>query len=172
MGEVFSIKTPELRRQTIVAAMYGTFDKNETEARKFWREVGRGGVDFDDNHPTTVLDGFLKAVAEDKGKLDLRPPNFYQSSIYAWNAFREDKTITNGTTQKRASTLFCANFEFSIRGKKFWPWQGRGYAARKDVEILVPQGPAVVGFVSRAAVRSHCCFSMLSRDWKSIRLPP
>jgi hypothetical protein len=42
IGEVFSVKTPELRRQTIVAAMYGTFDKNETEARKFWTEVSRG----------------------------------------------------------------------------------------------------------------------------------
>jgi hypothetical protein len=50
---VFTIKTPELRRQTIVAAMYGTFDKNETEAR------------------------------------------FYQASVYAWNAFRENKTITS-----------------------------------------------------------------------------
>ena len=46
VGEVFSIKTPELRRQTIVAAMYGTFDKNEAEARKFWTrgQPGRRGV--------------------------------------------------------------------------------------------------------------------------------
>jgi hypothetical protein len=95
VGEVFSIKTPELKRQTIVAAMYGTFDKNEAEARKFWREVSRGGVEFDDNHPTTVLDGFFKTVAEDKGKLHLLPANFYQASVYAWNAFREGKTITS-----------------------------------------------------------------------------
>ena len=65
---VFSIKTPELRRQTIVAAMYGTFDKNEAEARKFWMEVSRGGVEFEDNHPTTVLDAFLKSAVEDKRK--------------------------------------------------------------------------------------------------------
>ena len=38
VGDVFTVKTPELRRQTIVAAMYGTFDKNEAEARKFWRK--------------------------------------------------------------------------------------------------------------------------------------
>jgi len=95
VGEVFSIKTPELRKQTIVAAMYGTFDKNEAEARKFWREVSRGGVEFEDNHPTTVLDSFFKALAEDKRKLDLKPANFYQASVYAWNAFREGKTIAN-----------------------------------------------------------------------------
>ena len=58
VGEMFSIKTPELRRQTIVAAMYGTFEKNEAEARKFWQEVSRGGVEFEDSHPTTVLDAF------------------------------------------------------------------------------------------------------------------
>jgi hypothetical protein len=95
VGEVFSIKTPELRRQTIVAAIYGTFDKNEAEARKFWREVSRGGVEFEDNHPTTVLDTFLKSIVEDKRKSELKPTNFYQASIYAWNAFREDKTITS-----------------------------------------------------------------------------
>jgi hypothetical protein len=35
VGEIFSIKTPELKRQTIVSAMYGTFEKNEADARKF-----------------------------------------------------------------------------------------------------------------------------------------
>ncbi len=76
---IFTIKTPELKRQTIVAAMYGTFEKNEAEARKFWKEVARGGVEFDENHPTTVLDGFLKSIAEDKRKLELKPANFYQA---------------------------------------------------------------------------------------------
>jgi hypothetical protein len=93
--DIFTIKTPELKRNTIVAAMYGTFEKNETEARKFWREVSRGGVEFDDNHPTTVLDAFFKSIVEDKKKLELKPGNFYQASIYAWNAFRENKTITS-----------------------------------------------------------------------------
>jgi hypothetical protein len=95
VGEVFSIKTPELRRQTIVAAMYGTFERNEDQARKFWAEVARGGVEFEENHPTTVLDAFFKSAIEDKRKLDLKPANFYQAGVYAWNAFREDKTITS-----------------------------------------------------------------------------
>jgi hypothetical protein len=94
VGDVFTVKTPELRRQTIVAAMYATYEKSETEAQKFWAEVARGGVEFEENHPTTVLDAFLKSIIEDKRKLDLKPANLYQASIYAWNAFREDKTIT------------------------------------------------------------------------------
>jgi hypothetical protein len=95
VGEVFSVKTPELRRQTIVAAMYGTFEKNEAEARKFWMEVSRGGVEFEDNHPTTVLDTFLKSVFEDKKKWDLKSASLYQASVYAWNAYRENKAITS-----------------------------------------------------------------------------
>jgi hypothetical protein len=95
VGDVFSIKTPELRRQTVVAAMFATFEKNETEARKFWLEVSRGGVEFEDNHPTTVLDAFLKSLIEEKRKLDLKPANLYQASIYAWNAYREEKTISS-----------------------------------------------------------------------------
>jgi hypothetical protein len=85
----------ELRRPTIVAAMYGCFDKNEADARKFWMEVSRGGVEYEDNHPTTVLDTFLKSVFEEKNKWDLNPANLYQASIYAWNAYRENKTITS-----------------------------------------------------------------------------
>jgi hypothetical protein len=54
-----------------------------------------GGVEFDDDHPTTVLDGFLKTVIEDKKKLDLKPANLYQASIYTWNAFHEGKSITS-----------------------------------------------------------------------------
>jgi hypothetical protein len=95
VGEVFSIKTPELKRQTIVAAMYGTFEKNEAEARKFWSEVSRGGVEFEDNHPTSVLDAFLKSAFEDKRKMELKAGNFYQASIYAWNAYREGKSTTS-----------------------------------------------------------------------------
>jgi hypothetical protein len=95
IGDVFSIKTPELKRTTVVAAMYGTFEKNEDAGRRFWKEVSRGGVEFEDNHPTTVLDAFLKSVIEDKRKLDLKPANFYQACIYCWNAYRDGKTITN-----------------------------------------------------------------------------
>lgn len=93
--DIFTVKTPELKRQTIVAAMYGTFEKNEAEARKFWKEVSRGGVEFEENHPTTVLDTFLKSIIEDKKKLELKPANFYQASVYAWNAYREGKTLSN-----------------------------------------------------------------------------
>jgi hypothetical protein len=96
IGELITIKTPELKRPTIVAAMFGTFSKNENEARKFWAEVARGGVEYEDNHPTTVLDAWLKTAIENKGqRRELKPAHFYQSCVFAWNAYRDGKTITS-----------------------------------------------------------------------------
>ena len=48
--------------------MFGTFSKNESEARKFWAEAARGGVEYEDNHSTTVLDAWLKAAIESKSE--------------------------------------------------------------------------------------------------------
>jgi len=95
VGELFTIKTPELRRQTIVAAMYGTFTKNEAEARKFFAEVARGGEEYTEN-ASTILDAWLKAMAEKRGaKTEVKPANLYQGCVFAWNAYREGKTISS-----------------------------------------------------------------------------
>ena len=93
INEVYSIKTPELRRAQIAAAMYATFIKDAAAARKFWADVARGGVEFEDNAPASILDGWLKAAKEGELKEDLKPAQYYQGCIYAWNAFREDKQI-------------------------------------------------------------------------------
>jgi hypothetical protein len=96
VGEVLSIKTPELKRAQIASAMYATFATNETAARAFWEQVARGGVEYEDNAPATILDGWLKSLA-DKEKRNalppLKPANYYQACIYAWNAFREEKPL-------------------------------------------------------------------------------
>jgi uncharacterized protein (DUF608 family) len=79
----------------LVGAGEGPVVANEVEARKFWMQVSRGGVEYEENHPTTVLDTFLKSVLEERKKWDLKPGNLYQASVYAWNAYRENKTITS-----------------------------------------------------------------------------
>ena len=95
IGELFSIKTPELRRQTIVAAMYGTFIKNEIEARKFWANVARGGEEYAENAPSTILDAWLKTMAEKRdSNVEVKPANLYQGCIFAWNAYRDGKSIS------------------------------------------------------------------------------
>ena len=95
IGEMFSVKTPELKKPQIVAAMYATYTKNEPEARKFWASVARGGDDFgDDTAPATVLDRWLAAIKEEDGrKRELKPAHYYYGSIFAWNAYREDRAI-------------------------------------------------------------------------------
>jgi hypothetical protein len=42
-----------------------------------------------------VLDTFLKSVFEEKRKWDLKAANLYQASVYAWNAYRDNKTIAS-----------------------------------------------------------------------------
>jgi hypothetical protein len=91
LNEIFSIKTPELRRVPVVAAMYGTFEKNEEEARRFWDQVARGGEQFEDSAPSTVLDEWLKTVKEERSSI--KPGEYYRGCIYAWNAFRENKQL-------------------------------------------------------------------------------
>jgi hypothetical protein len=96
IGDTFSIKTPEMRKIQVVSAMYATFTANETGARTFWEQVSRGGVEYEDNAPATILDGWLKNISDKETKdpdLKLKPANYFQACIYAWNAFREEKTI-------------------------------------------------------------------------------
>lgn len=93
LNEVFSIKTPELRRAQITAAMYATFNTDATAARKFWGDVARGGDEYDDSAPASRLDAWLKAAKEGKLEDEFKPAQFYQGSIYAWNAFREEKQL-------------------------------------------------------------------------------
>ena len=53
---------------------------------KSWREMhGMEGGEVNES----------SAVVEEKRKLELRPANFYQACIYAWNAYREDNTLTS-----------------------------------------------------------------------------
>jgi hypothetical protein len=92
IGEIFSIKTPEMKLAPIVGAMYDTFEANEGEARKFWQQVAAGGIEFEDNAPSTILDGWLKVLKESPDP-DIKASHLYQGCVYAWNAYREGKTI-------------------------------------------------------------------------------
>jgi transposase-like protein len=95
IADVFSIKTPELKRAQVVSGMYASFTANESEARTFWAQVARGGIEYEDNAPATMLDNWLKNAAERERReaLKLKPANFYQGCVYAWNAYREGKNL-------------------------------------------------------------------------------
>ena len=55
VGDIINAKTPELRKVPALAAMYASFDTNEEAARAFWRDVAKGGVEFDERHPPPCL---------------------------------------------------------------------------------------------------------------------
>lgn len=100
LGSLFDIKTKEMREKAVVAAMYGTFITSETAAKEFWQQVARGGVEYEENAPSTVLDLWLKKYAETKpaerakqGIAARKPGDFYSGCVWAWNAHRRGKTI-------------------------------------------------------------------------------
>lgn len=95
VGQVFSIKTPEMRRVQVVSAMFKTFITNEAEARKFWEMVAKGGHEFDDNHPTTVLSAWYVKAKQKEMKDAPKAADYYQAAMYAWNAYREEKSIAS-----------------------------------------------------------------------------
>jgi hypothetical protein len=92
---VLSIKTPELKKKEVLAAMYATYVKNPEAAQTFWSDVARGGDEFNETAPATVLDAWLKAAIEERRlRESLDPADFYQACIYAWNAYRAGQPIT------------------------------------------------------------------------------
>src|SRR5215475_3682468 len=92
LDELLNIKTPEMKRDPIIAAIYATYLANEREARPFWETVARGGREFEEDDPTTVLDAWLKAGKEDPSE-KRKTAQYYQACIYCWNAAREQKKL-------------------------------------------------------------------------------
>jgi hypothetical protein len=94
LPEIFTLKTPELKRNEIVAGMFATYEANEIACKDFWDKVQSGGDTTEANHPTTTLDAYyVKVKTETDSKKKPRPHELYQSAILAWNAFRNDKTL-------------------------------------------------------------------------------
>ena len=93
LENILSIKTPELERVPIVAAMYGTFIKSEAAAQDFWANVAKNNLS-DDSDPRAVLSAELVKIREDKGKAKTPAPGeYYAKCIKAWRAFRMGEKI-------------------------------------------------------------------------------
>jgi hypothetical protein len=83
-------KGPEVRKVPVIAAMYATFTSDQGDASVFWPDVIRGGREYEDQHPTTVLFDWFRRIKEDEFRV--KQNQLYQGSIYAWNAFRDGKS--------------------------------------------------------------------------------
>jgi len=95
LGCLLDMKTPELMRLEVIAAMYATelVASGEKGSQVFWEEVGRGGRPYEDQHPTTALDKWLKACRDGTCEDTMKSAYHYQGCIYAWNAYRDDRNI-------------------------------------------------------------------------------
>jgi hypothetical protein len=74
LGELFSIKTPELKDKGVVGAMHPTFIANDVEAKRFWHDVAAGGHEYEESHPATVLGEWLKAKIKSDTKKGYHEP--------------------------------------------------------------------------------------------------
>jgi hypothetical protein len=101
LNTLLDLKCKEVQEKPIVAAMYATFEQREEQAREFWRYVVRGGVDFEESHPTTVLDRWLKDAKEKVLKKKPAPGEYYTGCIYAWRAAQEQRTIRSIQSEAR-----------------------------------------------------------------------
>lgn len=93
LGELLTSKTSEMKKASLVAAMYSTYLANELKAKEFWTWVAKGG-DFEQDHPTTMLDEWLMEVKTitDVNKRP-KPSNYYNAGIYCYNAYAEDHAV-------------------------------------------------------------------------------
>src|SRR5262245_17127841 len=91
-ASLMSSKTKELEPEAVIAAVFATYDANETAAKEFWERVSRFGMEFEDDHPTPVLD---KCLVEDRDDTHekYKPAERYQGCLFAWRAYRENKKI-------------------------------------------------------------------------------
>jgi hypothetical protein len=84
-----------LTRAPVVAAMYWTHKKSRTAAAEFWQMVKE--EDTVVGHPTRLLATYLQThtPAREGRNMDEGKKIFYAKCIHAWNAYREDRTISH-----------------------------------------------------------------------------
>jgi hypothetical protein len=93
MGNVLTMKTPELKKAPVVGAIFATWEKDPEAAKEFWHNVSRGGEDFAEKAPTTTLDRWLQETKTPKRrKSPITDTQLYQGCVFAWNAQRNGKT--------------------------------------------------------------------------------
>jgi hypothetical protein len=94
VSDIFGTKADEMMRTPIIAAIYGTFDLCGANSKPYWIEVAAGGPEFDidDTSPSGRLSDWLRTDAEQSTRV-IKPGEYYQGAIFAWNAHREGKKI-------------------------------------------------------------------------------
>lgn len=88
VGDTIGKNQSEMNKEPVIAAMYATFDTNETPAREFWGIVAAGGDELNEDHPASVLSDWLIKVKKRELPELPKPAHLYQACIHAWNTYR------------------------------------------------------------------------------------
>jgi hypothetical protein len=93
IGHMLSDKTPELKKAPVLAAIFATYEREPEEAKIWWHQVARGGEEYADKAPSTVLDKWLQEERkpQPRRRTALSEGNIYQGCVFAWNAHRDGK---------------------------------------------------------------------------------
>ena len=93
LNDLFSVKSKEMQYPAVVAAIVGTYMRNEGGARAFWQDVVNLPDGEDEPTAQNVLSNWLLTIRADK--IDRPDPaHLYQGCVYAWNAYRSGRAIT------------------------------------------------------------------------------
>lgn len=87
--------TAEIKIESLISAMYVTYNIDNDGAEEFWRQVADGGVEFETEAPSSALYNWLKADWDETSNAKVKADGFYQGAIFCWNAFRAGKPVTN-----------------------------------------------------------------------------
>jgi hypothetical protein len=94
MNELLSDKCKELKRDEVIAAIYGTFLTSESRAVEFWNDVKTA---HKDGEASQVLDEQLEKNAQLKDLTKkLKPVSLYAICVKAWNAYLANETCPAG----------------------------------------------------------------------------
>lgn len=89
--KLWTSKAREVQRPGIIAAMYGTFEKEETDADRFWDDVVRD-VNPDELAAASKLAAELQRAFKNH-TVKFKPLEYYVKCIKAWNAFRRGVAV-------------------------------------------------------------------------------
>jgi len=87
--------TDELKIVALVGAMFATFSTDKEAAEEFWRQVSEGGIEFENDAPSSALYNWLKGSYEGTLNVKIKPEGFFQGAIFCWNAYRANRTVNN-----------------------------------------------------------------------------
>lgn len=93
IGSLIGPKQPEMKKASLVSAMYSSWIADRKDAENFWKEVASGAQDLDEDHPAYVLSEWLLNAIRKDNRNKPKEADFHQAGVYAWNRYHHNHGI-------------------------------------------------------------------------------